>query len=423
MPESNPFYHRGPIRQPEFFFGHSREVDFLFELLRKGQSVAVSGPRRIGKTSLLFHIQDPVVHSTRGFESDQTHFLCLDGGMLDGLNEDCFYGAIDRALGGENEALTYQQFLDRLRNFFQAAPSTRIILLIDEFELIAANPQFGLAMFNRLRGLASQYPLQYVTASKLPLWQLTVSNRETLSSPFFNIFAPLPVGLLEMEDARALLTSLSQDKGKPFPAHDVETALSLSGTHPLFLQVTGYRMFECAETDGGLPDGVWPQIRQKILSDLEPHLSYYWNDLSSNARYALASLPFACADISELAESGLICGGCYSGSIVERFVRKQTVDGLLQRGPFLLDLRRSLISVAGEVIHLTPTEFSLLRVFVSKPGCVLTPEEIEAALWPEDQAPDPERARGVVKKLRAALGSAGEHIVNRRGQGYLLSVD
>jgi hypothetical protein len=310
-----------------------------------------------------------------------------------------------------------------LRAFFQTDSSARLVLLIDEFELIAANPQFGLAMFNRLRGLTSQFPLQFVTASKLPLWQLTVSNRETLSSPFFNIFAPLSVGLLEPQDARQLLTSLSNHSGKTFDSSLVEEALAISGTHPLFLQVTGYRIFEDALADGRLPADAIPPLCRKILADLEPHLSYYWNDLSPNARYALATLPLASADISELADSGLVANGSYTGSIVERFVRRQTVDGLLQRGPFLLDLRRSLISVASERIHLTPTEFALLRVFVSKPGCVLTPEEIETALWPEDQAPDPERARGVVKKLRAALGSAGEYIVNRRGQGYLLETD
>jgi len=74
-------------------------------------------------------------------------------------------------------------------------------------------------------------------------------------------------------------------------------------------------------------------------------------------------------------------------------------------------------------VHLTPTEFSLLKVFLEKPGRMLTPQEIETALWPDENILDPERARGVVKKLRNALGESGELLVNRRGQGYLLALD
>ena len=64
-----------------------------------------------------------------------------------------------------------------------------------------------------------------------------------------------------------------------------------------------------------------------------------------------------------------------------------------------------------------------MKTFLEKPGRVLTPQEIEAALWPEEKTLDPERARGVVKKLRNALGESGNRVVNRRGQGYLLERD
>ena len=63
-----------------------------------------------------------------------------------------------------------------------------------------------------------------------------------------------------------------------------------------------------------------------------------------------------------------------------------------------------------------------LRLFLQRPGELLTLDAIEAALWPGEAVADPERARGVVKKLRAALGPSGEAIVNRRGQGYILTV-
>ncbi|MGD8967597.1 MAG: ATPase, partial [Anaerolineae bacterium] len=58
----NPFFHRGPIHQREYFFNRQREVSQALGLLRNLQNVALVGPRRIGKTSLLFHMADPAIH-------------------------------------------------------------------------------------------------------------------------------------------------------------------------------------------------------------------------------------------------------------------------------------------------------------------------------------------------------------------------
>ena len=422
MSEGNPFYHRGPVSDPGFFFGREREISYLFDLLRKGQSIAVSGPRRIGKTSLLMHLTDPAVASAHACPPDQTEFLLLDGGTLDGLGEEDFFGAVDQSLGGGSAAVPYSAFLEHIREKF-SGDRRNLVILLDEFELVAANPRFGSALFNRLRGLAAQYPVRFVTASKNPLWKLSRINPETLASPFFNFFAPVTLGPLEEAEAHDLLSRLSAKAGKPFADRALDPILALSGPHPLFLQVAGYRAFEAADQDGDIPADALPQIRRRMLADLEPHLQYYWNELGEEERYSLAALPMIGGENASLAEAGLIRNGQYIGSILEHFVRCQKVEGLLQGGPFLIDLRRSQATVHGQPVHLTPTEFSLLKAFLEKPGRVLTPLDIETSLWPEEKTLDPERARGVVKKLRNALGNAGEMLVNRRGQGYLLSLD
>jgi hypothetical protein len=422
MNEGNPFFHRGPVSQPEFFFGRGREIAFAFDLLAKGQSVAVSGPRRIGKTSLLMHLIDPGVGSAHGCPPDGTEFLLLDGGTLDGLGEDDFYGAIDRSLGGSSNAVSYTDFLEHFRSKFSGS-RRNLVILMDEFELVASNPRFGAPLFNRLRGLAAQYPVRFVTASKNPLWRLGQTNPETLASPFFNFFAPLTLGPLEDAEARDLVHRLSAQAGKPFTERSRDAILALSGPHPLFLQVAAYRAFEAASAAGELSAESLPPVRRQILADLEPHLQYYWNDLDEEARYDLAALPLGGGASAALIDAGLIRNGKYIGGILEQFIRRQSVPGLLQGGPFLIDLRRSQATIDGEPVHLTPTEFSLLKVFLEKPGRVLTPEDIETSLWPEEKTLDPERARGVVKKLRRALGVTGDLLVNRRGQGYLLTLD
>lgn len=415
----NPFFHRGPVRDPAYFFGRTREIEYAADLLREGQSLAVSGPRRIGKTSLLFHLGHPAVTAALGLGPDTTRWAYLDGGALDGLDEEWFYGSVDRTLGGDADAVPFARFVERLRDL--QAHGLRLVLAVDEFELVAANPRFGPALFNRLRGLAAQFPLQFVTASKDPLLQLTFAHRDTLSSPFFNIFAPLRLGLLTDGEAADLLAVLSTRAGRPFSQPAVAHLMEFAGPHPLFLQVAGYRSLEARLTD----ETASPQtVDDRILDDLCPHLQYYWANLDLEAQYSLATLPLAEADssaLTRLREAGLVRGTAYLGAVLEGFVRRQKVEGLLQGGPFLLDQRRGLAAVGGRAVHLTPTEFTALQLFLEHPGQMLTAEQIEAALWPDEQSPDPERARGVVKKLRAALGPAGEAIVNRRGQGYLLA--
>jgi len=423
----NPFFHRGPVRDPAYFFGRTHEVAFLADLLRQGQSVAISGPRRFGKTSLLFYLAHPDVATKHGLGPDATRWAYVDGGVLDGLDDEWFYGLVDRALGGEVDAVPYTRFVEQLRGL--AEQNLRLILALDEFELVAANPRFGPPLFNRLRGLAAQLPLQFITASRDRLVELAFAHADTLSSPFFNIFAPLQLGLLAESEAMDLLATLSAHGGRPFAPDTLAYLLELAGPHPLFLQVAAYRAFAAlGDEQGSLNTAARAAVREQTLADLDPHLRYYWSGLDPDAQYALAALPLLPKEghspmIEHLNAAGMLRGRAYLGGALEMFVRQQQVAGLLQGGPFLLDLRSGQATVHNAPLHLTPTEFATLKLFLERPGQLLTPSDIEAALWPDEIAPDPERARGVVKKLRAALGTAGEAIVNRRGQGYLLSID
>lgn len=406
----NPFFHRGPVRLPAYFFGRAAELHSLRTWLQSGQSVAIHGQRRLGKTSLLFQLQNTAPATWR--------VAYVDGGQLDGLDETWFYGAIDRALGGSSDTAPYASLLERVRT--TEAQEQKLILLLDEFELLAANPHLGPAVFNRLRALAAQHPLAFVVAARDPLVRISFAHPDTLSSPFFNIFAPLALGLWAETEARTLWHTLSSRASAPFSAETLDWLWALAGPHPLFAQVAGYRAFAAypcltlAERAAALA---------LIEADLEPHCAYYWSRQDEAARYTLATLASGHADPATLADlqtAALVHGTGYVNTIWQMFVRRQRVPQVWHAGPLLVDARRNIVSVHGQIVHLTPTEFAALRLFVEQRGRALTAEALEAALWPGEVVADPERARGVVKKLRAALGEAGELVVNRRGLGWLI---
>jgi len=423
MTGTNLFFHRGPVRDPAHFFGRKQESAQLFDLLSRGQSVSISGQRRLGKTSLLFYAANPEVASKYGLDAAQTRWVYLDGGMLDGLEEEAVYGAIDRGLhGSEPESVPYANLVGHVRAL--AAQNLRLIVVLDEFEIFAENVQFQPRLFNRLRGLAAQFPVQFVIASKEPLARLSFANPAVVSSSFFNIFAPFRLPLFERQEAVEMLTELSTRSGSGFQADTLTFLLELVGPHPHFLQVAGYHAFGL-QHKGTLTPEARSAVTEQTFEELEGHLEYYWRDLSAEEQYTLAALPLTAFEgyspvIARLADSGLVYENGYLGSVLRDFVARQSVDGLLRHGAFAMDERRRLLTVDGKLKHLTPTEFAALRLLLQNPGRLVTPEDIEAGLWPDDLAPDPERARGIMKKLRTALGEAGEVIVTQRGQGYSL---
>ena len=87
------------------------------------------------------------------------------------------------------------------------------------------------------------------------------------------------------------------------------------------------------------------------------------------------------------------------------------------------DQRR--VAVAGRPVHLTPTEYELLRVLSVNVGRVLTHESLLRQAWRggDRRSPDPKLVRAVVKRLRRKLGDDAAnpaYIRNERGIGYLM---
>jgi len=445
----NPFFHRGPIRRRDYFFNRQREVSQALGLLRNLQNVALVGPRRIGKTSLLFHVADPAIHADHGLSPAEYVFVYLDGEELSELDA----GQIRRAMVEELAAalevgrhrdedrattagppegpLTYRAFRQAVRQFTQRG--LKLILCFDEFECLGANPHLGPSFFSSLRGLAGQFDVAYVTASKALIEALTYAHAETLSSPFFNTFAHLHLGLFSDDDAQGLIEQLAAKANVPFPSGLDDLVVELAGPHPLLLQVAGFHTFELWQAGGGRwEEGNSDHLRQRFMAEAESHFEYYWRHLSDGERYTLAALPLTQGDetrreaIRRLEQACLIRRTdreyTYLSPTFENFVRRQSVPHLLQLGPFLLDLSQQTALCHRTLLRVTKTEFKALAHLIRRSGQVVTPEELEKALWGEEYVEDPERVRAVIKSLRKVLGDEAQCLVTKWGVGYMLQI-
>ena len=94
---------------------------------------------------------------------------------------------------------------------------------------------------------------------------------------------------------------------------------------------------------------------------------------------------------------------------------------LLKLRNLTLDLVRRHVLLDGLPLHLTPTEYELLRVLAANAGRVLTHREILTRIWGPASACDTQYLHVFVSQLRRKLEphpDAPRHIVTEQGVGY-----
>ena len=74
-------------------------------------------------------------------------------------------------------------------------------------------------------------------------------------------------------------------------------------------------------------------------------------------------------------------------------------------GDVVIDLEAQQVSKAGEPIHLTPTEFALLRELALNPGKLLTHAMLLRRVWGPGYETETEYTRVYIRRLRAKLES------------------
>lgn len=115
-------------------------------------------------------------------------------------------------------------------------------------------------------------------------------------------------------------------------------------------------------------------------------------------------------------------------SRVRAIMRRRRLDllpseAISQIGDLRIDFVGHRVLVAGEAVHLTPTEFRLLAILARQPGRPLSPEQILRALWETDHVGPDGACRTHISNLRRKIDAdraKSPHIVTVPRVGYLL---
>lgn len=108
-------------------------------------------------------------------------------------------------------------------------------------------------------------------------------------------------------------------------------------------------------------------------------------------------------------------------AILRRTAMSGMADDALQIGPIKIDRAAHTVSVDGQPLELTATEYKLLLTLAERRGRVQPRAHLLESVW--DAAPDIQ-TRTVdmhVQRLRSKLGAAGDLIETVRGFGYRIA--
>jgi two-component system KDP operon response regulator KdpE len=98
----------------------------------------------------------------------------------------------------------------------------------------------------------------------------------------------------------------------------------------------------------------------------------------------------------------------------------------IRLGDLELDMERRRVTAGGAEVHLTPTEWDLIKLFAAHPDKVLTDRMITDAVWGASYRAQAHSLHVYVarlrKKLEAGLGGR-RHLVTEPGVGYRLLTD
>lgn len=309
---SNPFFHGNPV-SPAQFLDRRRELRrIVSRILNQGQSSAVVGEPRTGKTSLLEYLAAPETRAELyGPDMDRMLFAYLDAQTL-GVQfsqaqfwEYALRPLYEQAVAPDPETPLAQAYALCKENHFGTFVLERLlaqmeqakwclVLMLDEFDVLLQHPILNSAeFFGSLRSLASRSrgALALVIACRLPLESLNKEAQELsrTGSPYLNFMTEITLGPWPESSIEELL----RWAGDRFTPADRRFLREVAGGQPYFLQTGASILWEIYEDGQG--DGA--VRRQQTGCDLYDHvlpsLRDTWRLWSQEVRKAITYVGLA----------------------------------------------------------------------------------------------------------------------------------
>ncbi len=228
----SPFRLAGPVR--EVFYGRQKERQEIINSITYGdaKNYAVIGPRRIGKTSLLFRVKDEI-DACNGFKTlyfDCTPFEGNTTNLSKAILEELGIGAVQ---------VNFGDLVNIIIQWCQKNKNTLVLFLDEIDEIINADARNNYTFFKFIRALINDtqkadipYKVKVLIAG---YWEVYFHMRKMREAPLFNIFERLELSSLDRESAFSLVKEPLQYIFE-IETRAVQTILEKTGCYPNFIQ-------------------------------------------------------------------------------------------------------------------------------------------------------------------------------------------
>jgi hypothetical protein len=306
----NPFLHGNPV-PPDQFIGRRRALRRVVgRIINQGQSTAVIGEPRSGKTSLLDYLKAPKTRADLyGEQGERLLFSYLDGQTfgskftpvqfweyaLQPLEEQItdplspLAKAYRTCRKNDFGAFVLERLLAQMRE-----AELRLVLLLDEFDALLYHKVLNSTeFFGGLRSLASRGrgAMALVVASRQPLTKLNSATQDLsrTGSPYFNFLDEITLGPLTNKDVTALLNRA----GDRFTVDDRRYLAKIAGGHPYLLQAAASELW------GAYAEGVddtgehWQRTGRGLYDNVAMILEDTWRLWPAATRKAFTAVALA----------------------------------------------------------------------------------------------------------------------------------
>lgn len=245
-------YQVGAPVQGELFVGRQdilKKIEDNLAVAAGKNILVLRGQRRTGKTSVLYRLRDTF------FKNSQGRYLPVFAsvqGLMGVKDESAFYWRLARQIadGLQRNGLqitppTLTDFqgdppgifeFDFLPSVFHALGNSRLLLMLDEFDMIQQlieQKVLPKEVLDFIRYLMQSKPaLLFLLAGTQKLREFTGGYW----SVFFNLTVPIDISTLEERDARRLITEPMRQFYQ-FETEAVNQLVNITGCHPYFVQV------------------------------------------------------------------------------------------------------------------------------------------------------------------------------------------
>ncbi|MFN8476052.1 MAG: HD domain-containing protein [Anaerolineae bacterium] len=256
----NPYTPGTPITNVRMFYGRQREMKSLRSHLlpaRKSTSVLLTGPRRVGKTSLAQRIaRDQTIRAEYMpvFVDLQALKAADDYTVLRKIAREVQHVVGEHGLAFKPwetagvKGDIYDRFEESLFTLHQALGGKRLLLILDEFDALLAANQAG-ALSDRLWWtLRSWVQNQPVTLMFVGVTGLQAKMGRQCPD-IMNVVAMESVGGLEQDDARALIIE-PVERHLSYQREVVDMVIEQVSGYPYYIHILCSKMFSEVQSNG-----------------------------------------------------------------------------------------------------------------------------------------------------------------------------